>query len=85
MDLANHQTVHPMNGLVRFVTMYRRLPLVVLVISGYLFLSACVEKTEYDALQKKFDDTTKQLSETRVRIPMMSISRSEVMAISNPK
>jgi len=44
--------------------MYRRSPLVILVISGYLFLSACVEKTEYDALQKKLDDTTKQLGDT---------------------
>ena len=30
-----------------------------------MFVSECVEKTQYDALQKKLDDTTKELSETK--------------------
>jgi hypothetical protein len=37
----------------------------VLIVSGFLFLSGCVEKVEYDALQKKFNDTTKELSEAK--------------------
>jgi hypothetical protein len=42
----------------------RRLP-VALVASGCLLLSACVQKTEYDQLQEKLNDATKQLVEVK--------------------
>src|SRR5258708_23601486 len=45
--------------------MARRSLLLVFVVSECLSLSACVEKTEYDAVQKKLDDTKKELTETK--------------------
>ena len=43
--------------------MHPRPLLVALLASGSLLLSACVQKTEYDALQRKLADATKELAE----------------------
>jgi hypothetical protein len=38
---------------------------VALITFGCLFLAGCVQKTAYDALQKRFDETAKELGETK--------------------
>jgi hypothetical protein len=46
--------------------------LAILIMSGTLFLSACVEKTEYDVVQKKLDDGKKERPRILSRSPKIS-------------